>query len=201
MPMSPSRRPTAHRLALVLGACLLVPAGLEAQQVACVPGEPHPDAPEELKQFDFLIGRFDVRGRQWTGEDWGPPGPPSYWEGEYILGGFAVGDYYYNQPPEAGGPGRGINVRLYDPETGIWTMSWAHTSNPSSVRLLEAEEKDGLLWMYQMEDPETRWDGRRVSFHVVDEDHWYRVDELSDDGGETWRNALRLDATRRACED
>lgn len=181
----------------VLVCCLLSP-GLAAQEVACE-SQPHPDAPAELEQFHFLIGQFDILGSQWNGEEWGPRGRPSYWEGEYILGGVAIADYYYNQPPELDAPGRGVNIRMYDPDTGIWTMSWSHTSNPGSVRLLEAEEIDGTMWMYQMDDPETRFSGRKTSFHIVDENHWYRVDEFSDDGGKTWRKTLRLEATRRAC--
>lgn len=184
---------------LCIFGILFPPSGLTAQEVSCVPGEPHPDAPAELSQFQFLIGQFDIRGIQWTGDAWSAPGAPSYWEGEYILGGYAIADYYYNQPPENGAPGRGINVRVFDPASKIWTMSWIHTSNPTSVRLLEAEVVDGLMWMYQMDDPETRFAGRKVSFHEVDEDHWYRVDEFSDDGGESWYKTLRLSATRRSC--
>ena len=78
-------------------------------------------------------------------------------------------------------------------------MSWIHTSNPTSVRLLEAEERDGMMWMYQMVDPETRLATRKVSFHIVDEDNWYRVDEFSDDGGQTWYKTLKLEAKRRSC--
>ena len=59
----------------------------------------------------------------------------------------------------------------------------------------------GLIWMYQMDDPDTRFAGRKVSFHIVDEDTWYRVDEVTDDEGVTWRKTLRLDATRRSCGD
>lgn len=194
-----TRRSTLPHGILSLLGILLPFSGLMAQEVSCVPGGPHPDAPAELSQFQFLIGQFDVRGSQWTGDGWSAPGAPSYWEGEYILGGFAIADYYYNQPPENGAPGRGINVRVFDPASKIWTMSWIHTSNPTSVRLLEAEVVDGLMWMYQMEDPETRFPGRKVSFHVVDEDHWYRIDEFSDDDGVSWRKTLRLEATRRAC--
>ncbi len=195
-----------HYRTALLGvlACVCFPVlvpGLAAQQVACVPGEPHPDAPPELRQFHFLIGQFDVLGSRWTDEGWSQPGPPAYWEGEYILGGFAIADYYYRQPPELGGTERGVNVRMYDPESGIWTMSWATTRNPRSVLLLEAEERDGLMWMYQMDDPETRFSGRKVSFHVVDEDTWYRVDEFTDDEGVTWIKTLRLSATRRSCSD
>ena len=162
-------------------------------------GQPNSDAPEGIRQFDFLIGRFDVRGRVWDDDGWSAAGPLSYWEGEYILGGFAIADYYYNQPPETGGTGRGVNIRMYDPDSEIWTMSWVHTNNPTSVLLLEAEEVDGLMWMYQMDDPETRFAGRKTSFHVVDEDNWYRIDERTDDGGETWFKTLKLEATRRVC--
>ena len=190
----------ATHVGLLACACLpLLATGVAAQQVACVPGQPHPDAPPELTQFNFLIGRFDIQGRQWTDDGWSPPGSQSYWEGEYILGGFAIADYYYNQPPEANTAARGINVRMYDPASRIWTMSWIHTSNPTSVRLLEAEERDGMMWMYQMVDPETRLATRKVSFHIVDEDNWYRVDEFSDDGGQTWYKTLKLEAKRRSC--
>ncbi len=183
---------------LAVFALLASPSSGSAQQVACW-GSPNPDAPAGAADYQFLIGRFDVRGRQWTGEDWGPQGPLSYWEGEYILGGYAVADYYYNVPPEQGETGRGVNVRMFNPETNIWTMTWIHTRAPGTVLQLESEYRDGVMWMYQMDDPETRFDGRKTSFHVVDQDNWYRVDEYSADGGRTWTKRLKLEATRRPC--
>ena len=67
---------------IIACVCLaVVRPGLEAQQVACAPGEPNVDAPDGIRQFHFLIGQFDIRGRRWMGEEWSPPGPLSYWEG------------------------------------------------------------------------------------------------------------------------
>lgn len=183
----------------VVGSALLgLPDSVSGQQVACW-GSPNPDAPAGAADYQFLVGRFDVRGHEWRGDDWSPPGPLSYWEGEYILGGYAIADYYYNVPPEEGGTGRGVNVRMFNPESGIWTMTWIHTRAPGTVLQLESEYRDGVMWMYQMEYPDTRATGRRTSFHIVDPDHWYRVDEYSDDGGATWTKRLKLSATRRTC--
>jgi hypothetical protein len=176
--MKPVSRSNAS-IALVFVASLGAPVTASAQIVACTPGQPHPDAPAELSQFSFLLGRFDIKGRSWdqnTG-DWSQGHSVAYWEGEYIMDGFAIADYWYNTPPDSAGPtpGRGVNIRMYYPDEGMWKMGWMHSNRPE-VRTLEAEIHDGVMWMYQMTDPETRLARRRVSFHVEDEDHWYRVD-------------------------
>ncbi len=178
----------------------ITPVAASGQLVACTPGQPHADAPAELSQFSFLLGRFDIKGRTWQEDHWSENHSVAYWEGEYIMDGFGIADYWYNTPPDSTGPtpGRGVNIRMFNETEGMWKMAWMHSNNPN-VRMLEAEWHDGIMWMWQMVDAETRLARRKVSFHIVDADNWYRVDEFSDDGGETWYNTTKLEATRRSC--
>jgi hypothetical protein len=203
-PMPVPLRNQTHRtsIATILVALAAITPDLALGQiVACNPGQPHPEAPAELSQFSFLLGRFDIKGRSWQGEAWSEGFTLAYWEGEYIMDGFAIADYWYNTPPDADGPapGRGVNIRMYNETEGMWKMSWMHTNNPG-VRMLEAQLRDGVMWMWQMTDPETRLPTRQVTFHVEDADHWYRIDEHTRDGGESWFKTLKLEASRRPCD-
>ena len=167
----------------------------------CDFGKRHPEAPKELDQFAFLIGNWEIRGRAWDQEasDWTSGYLPSYWEGRWILDGRAIADYWYDTPPKLDGPapGRGVNVRMYRPETKQWTNMWQH-SRLAEVRTLISEVRDDGRMHLWSSNPDTS-DQRHMTFIVESDDHWYRLEERSNDGGKTWFPAIRLDAHRAPC--
>ena len=165
----------------------------------CDFGKRHPDAPKELDQFAFLIGNWDIKPRAMTPNgEWTEIDQPAYWEGRWILDGRAIMDAWYDAPPAGGAPpGRGINVRMYRPESGQWTNMWQH-SGLAEVRTLVSEVRDdGLMHMWASHPNTTSV--RRMHFVVESDDFWYRVEERSPDGGKTWRPVVRLEAHRAAC--
>jgi hypothetical protein len=159
----------------------------------CDFGALNPDAPSETSQFAFMIGDHEVTLHAWTGQDWTPPRPVNArWHGWYGLEGMAIYDEWID--PEPSGGGRGVNVRLYDPDEAIWKMMWIST-NGKRVQDLRAQMVDGRLTMWQVY-PERR--GWKAVFEQIDENRWARVSYLQDESGE-WRPQYRLEATRRAC--
>ena len=165
----------------------------------CDYGAPNPEAPEQLSQFAFLIGDFTISAHAWQGEDWSPPRPgtPARWNGWYGLDGMAIVDEWYSRDP---GPepetGRGVNVRMVNPEDGHWEMMWIATG-AYQVQHLRAEMIEGMLTMWQIY-PENR--NFRAEFEVLDEDNWQRVQYQQDEAGE-WHPAFLLRATRIPCEE
>lgn len=195
----------------LLAACLttgLAAANLNAQGHAASKGHPlascdigqrSPDAPKELDQYAFLIGNFDIKDiRRNRDGSWKESPSASYWEGRWILQGHAVADYWYDTPPVAGTvPGRGVNVRMYRPESKLWTNMWQH-SRLAEVRTLISEVRDdGLMHMWASH-PDTS-DRRRMRFEIKSPDEWVRIEEQSRDEGKTWFEVDKLQATRAPC--
>lgn len=184
------RFPSSHLVAL---AALLAGAAPTVAQEArvCDYGAPHPDAPAELAQFDFLIGDYEISLHAWQGGAWTPPRPVgARWNGRYALDGWAIQDEWFD-PPSVG-----VNVRLFDPDEGLWKMMWI--AEPTRVvQDLRAELRDGVLTMWQVHPERTGW---KAEFERIDADRWARVSYVQDAATGEWTPQFRLAATRVPCE-
>lgn len=168
---------------------------LSAHAGACELGEPAADRPEAAAAFDFMVGEHDVTLHAWTGTTWSPQRPVNAeWHGRYTLGGQAVHDEWID--PQPGSEVRGINVRLYDAESGEWKMMWISTSG-RQVQDLRAKVIDGVLTMWQVYPERAGW---KAEFHMLGDFSWAREDFNRNEAGE-WVPGFRLVATRRqACQ-
>ncbi len=76
-------------------------------------GRPHPDAPAELAQFGFLIGRWHAESRVKAADgSWQPCA--ALWEARYILDGWAIADEFRQVDADGRTMQLGQNVRSYD---------------------------------------------------------------------------------------
>ncbi len=159
----------------------------------CGPTVPSAGAPAETRQFEFLVGKHDVTLHAWTDSGWTPPRPVNArWNGWYGLEGRAIYDEWNDPQPGTGG--LGVNVRMYDPEEGVWKMMWVSTAG-HQVQDLRAQVKDGVLTMWQVYPERPGW---KAEFEVLDDNRWARVSyQLNGDG--QWQPQFRLVATRTAC--
>jgi hypothetical protein len=156
----------------------------------------HPDAPPETSQFSFLIGRWDVEVTKpdETGS-WGGEPRRAYWEGRYILDGFAIADFWYDHPPDAEPDShRGVNVRMFNRATGIWDITWQHTEDPLLVLTGEAK---GDTMVVSGESP----DGSliRIVFSNIRFQSWDWQMDQSTDQGASWAPTMRIRVERMAC--
>ncbi len=188
-----------RRLALLL-AGLFWTVGAAGQALApprCEYGKPHPNAPNEMAQFGFLIGDYKIHLHAWRGDEWSPPQPDvtARWNGWYGLGGMAIYDEWFNPDPAIDpDAGRGVNVRMYDPDERIWKMMWISTPG-RIVQDLRAEVRDGMLTMWQVYPDRPDF---KAIFNVRDEDHWERISFTHDENG-NWVRQYKLAATRIPC--
>ncbi len=195
--------------AIVLAALLAGPAAASGQESeepriappVCDYGAPHPDAPQEIRQFDFLIGDYAIGVSRWTGEGWQAVPASAYgparWNGRWILGGMAIEDEWFDKDPGLDPDSvRGVNVRMWDAEAGEWDMMWVYTGN-HQVQDLRAKEIDGVLTMWQVypERPDFR-----ATFERTGPDSWARITLKPGDEGE-WVPTIRLEATRIPCAE
>jgi hypothetical protein len=184
----------------IWGAVIAAPfffASAAMAEGACDFGEPAPDAPPEIHQFDFLIGNFRIEAHQWTGEAWSDGYLDAAWNGRWGIGGRAVIDEWFGPQISPDTPrGFGVNVRYFDSETGRWSMVWQATSGAASI--LEAEEDEsGVLRMWQVY-PEPASE-RRIWFEVYGDGHWARIDGPVDEEG-NFTPQYKLEAFEVPCE-
>lgn len=162
-------------------------------------GAPHPDMPDEFSQFSFIIGDYDVGIRNWDEEtgDWGAPQFFARWNGRYIFGGRAIADEWYD--PGYGSreqSGAGVNIRIFDPEAGLWETAWHYTANYEVRELHQQVRDDGKLWLWQVYPAAPE---RRVYFETYEGGEWGRISlRLDEDTGE-WVNAVKLHAVPASC--
>lgn len=199
-------------LTATLALALCLPIGVSAASSAdstsaidgglapatCDYGVPHPNAPPELAQFDFLIGDYSVAMHAWRNGEWTPPRPgaPARWNGRYGLGGITIVDDWYDVDPGIELKGsRGTNVRMYDADAGEWDMMWIATAG-HQVQDLRARIIEGKLTMWQVY-PERA--GFRAYFERLGPEQWQRISLVPGSGENEWVPQFKLVATRIAC--
>ena len=165
----------------------------------CEYGSPHPDAPPEMAQFDFLIGDYSIVVSRWVEGEWQAVPVAGYgparWNGRYILGGMAIEDEWYDKDPGIDSMAtRGVNVRMWDAEAAEWDMMWVYTGN-RAVTDLRAKVIGDRLEMWQVTPYRPNF---RAYFERVDADRWNRITLMPDAEGR-WNPTVRLEATRIPC--
>ncbi len=166
---------------------------------SCDFGAPNPDAPAEIEQFAFMVGNHRVEAHVWTEDGWSEEYFEAEWHGRWGLDGMAIVDEWHGVVFSPDIPQNlGVNVRVYDEETGRWNMVWQQTQNSES-QVLQAEMRDdGYLHMWRVypDGPEPK----SLFFEVIDDGHWVRFDHTILEDGTTVPR-LRIDAYEIPCED
>jgi len=152
-------------------------------------GEMAPGAPEELRAFSFLIGRWEGKGRTRL-ENGTFAEYPVTWIGRYILNGTAIADEVHGPAPD-GTPYLGISLRQYDVTSRTWIVEFLNVTgsflrkqvNPGSGSVAVTEQEV----VVSSESPGMKI---REHYRVPDRSHFtYRLD-VSRDGGKYWSEGL-----------
>ena len=124
-------------------------------------GKINPAAPEELKQFDFMVGICDCidsipqPNNKWVSF-------PSIWRAKYFLNGYGIQDNNFNpQNPTT-------NLRLYDKATKEWKVTYISAAQSYYAGLWEGKKEGDDIIVYQK-----RGDGQpysKLSFYNISED-------------------------------
>ena len=152
--------------------------------------------PAEFRQYDYLIGDFEVRIHIWLGDRWSEQFQKARWIGRYILGGRAVSEEWYPKDPADDPDGSaGVNVRMYDAREKIWKLMWMRTDQLVATELRSELRDDGKMHLWRVYPAP---DDRKVWFETYDNDHWARLDYEQSDSGDGWVPKYKLDAYRHA---
>jgi len=87
---------------------------------ALVNGAIHPNAPPELRQFEFMLGEFTrkerLRNPDGSWGDW----QPGEWNARFIMGGYGIMDESVNHVTGV----HTANIRIFDPQEKQWKVTW-----------------------------------------------------------------------------
>lgn len=190
------------RLMTAAGSCVLmmtaVATAAASKSSTCDFGAPHPDAPAEFRQYDFLIGNFRIEARAWRDGAWTDGFQAAQWNGRYILGGMAVMDEWWDADPTQNlDTERGANVRMYDSAAGHWRIMWLHTGEKKVVELHSKVRDDGKMHLWRVTHPIER----RVYFENYGPGHWARLDYRKSDKSGQWEPKYKLEAFLVPCKE
>ena len=187
---SPTRRGVIA--ATVLAAAVIAPLTADAQPQA---GALHHIG--ALHDFDFLVGRWDVRHRRLKARLAGS----TEWEkfnGTCVMwltmdGAGTVDDNVLELPS---GTYRAVGIRAFDPKTRQWSIWWLDARTPDIEPPVRGGFKDGV-GTFVGDDV---YNGRPIKVRFIwsqitpTSAHWEQA--FSPDGGATWETNWRMDFTR-----
>lgn len=110
---------------------------------------------------------------------------------EEILAGAGLVEHL--EVTHEGGVYRGFSVTVYDPEAGTWVRQYVNSTRGRFVRL--EGEVDGERSTWRSTTPSRTRESRLVS-ERLDDGRWQRTQQVSEDGGETWRILWRDELER-----
>ena len=185
------------RLVAVLIAALAINSHTASNAMAAEPavttyGDLNPRAPNELRVFSFLVGKWSgpsrVRLENGSYVDRGEV----TWIGRYVLDGMAIGDETHSLGPD-GKTYFGITLRHFDTNQDAWIVEFLNVPmsflrrqvNPRSgfVR----QDADGIHVIAEDKEAQTQF---RETYQVQDQSHFTYSATLSPDGGRTWGPVL-----------
>jgi hypothetical protein len=151
-------------------------------------GEISPSAPQQLRVFSFLVGKWEGKGKAKL-PDGTVPEFPVTWIGRYILGGSGIADEMHSLAPD-GSPYLGISFRQYDSNRRTWIIEYLNVSGSFIRKQVNAGsgsvEVTGRNVRVTSESPGVKI---RENYLVPSDDRFtYRLD-VSRDGGRSWNES------------
>ena len=163
-------------------------------------GTPHPEAPPELRQFEFLIGPWNCEV-DWLRQDGIRAQGQATWTGYWILDGRAIRDDF------RGGFTEGYlatTFRTWDAGAKGWRGHWIDVRAGRWSRPLVEEEADKGLRLrtsntFRNADGEPIDVEMRYHFHEIAARKFSWRQDTSLDGGKTWQEATtKIECVRPA---
>jgi hypothetical protein len=151
----------------------------------------------ESRQFDFLIGDWDVAASRYQ-----PDGSlllqyRGSWSARYLNEGRMVLDDFKAFAPTGEEISSYVTLRTYSETTHRWEMSGLAALQPATVAQWYGEWKDGEMRIEAIgKDPKGNPIRNRVRFFRIEKDRFSWESNISLDDGETWIPAASLTATR-----
>ncbi len=160
---------------------------------------PDPERADGLMQFGWLIGSWDIDVTYWDHDGNETARRRGEWHFGWVLQGRAIQDVIFGPPLEeqerTGEPAReyGTTLRLYDPRTDTWRVSFFAPISGTIVDL--TARRDGDTIVLEGIEPSGMLD--RWIFSDIAPDSFTWTGHESVDDGRTWPLVERMQARRR----
>jgi hypothetical protein len=161
-------------------------------------GELNTQAPDELAQFAFLIGRWRCEAKVQSADGkWQTF--EAAWLGRFILDGYAIADEYGMTDSSGKLIVLGMNFRTYDAGKQTWNIKWLNALTGAWVDLGSQElggvSFDGQSIKYAFREPVAAHAYTRATYTNISETHFTWLGEKSDDG-KAWSEFMAVEAYR-----
>jgi hypothetical protein len=145
---------------------------------------PHPSLGDQAKVFGRFVGTWDSEYTEFAKD-----GKATHSSGEVIVGwimeGRAIQDLFIIYPSAAHQGGFvGTTVRYFDPKSGTWRATFIDPEDDSVETFTGGAVGDDRIVLHRQDTGgrEAQW-----SFNDIRPDSFIFRDEVSSDGGKTWR--------------
>ena len=152
-----------------------------------------------LDQFGRFVGQWYIEQEVLQPDGSWQAVEPAEWRFHYAIGGYAIQDQWI-QPPSSQTlmPGEtrqyGTNLRIYDPESDSWQITWAASDSPSFTTYTANANERGEIVM-SGPDPDRPGVTQRITYFDIMDDQWsWRLEFSRDD--ENWLEVARISAAR-----
>jgi len=125
-------------------------------------GRPHPDAPPELTQFHFMVGKSDCTEERLNNATQQWEQSARTWDAHYTMNGFAIFD-----SGRSGNASNG-NMRIFDPASKQWQVHFFSMPIYGSGTWAGGMEGDNMVLRQPQKAPGTDFDGfSRLTFSNI----------------------------------
>ena len=157
--------------------------------------KPADDADVQLVMMQPLMGNWDC-SRQVLQKDgsWLKPQQISHWQWRYVLNGYAVQDYWYPKADDLTGPGMGTNLRIYDPTSKTWKMTWTFDTLARFQTFVAIFDGDTMVMNGEYPaSPQRPAHKAKITFHNISEKYFdWKYESSKLDDGKNWLEVVRL---------
>jgi hypothetical protein len=151
----------------------------------------------ESRQFDFLIGDWDIAASRYN-----PDGSlllqyQGSWSARHLNAGRMVFDDFKAFAPTGKEISSYVTLRTYSETTHRWEMSGLAAFQPATVAQWYGQWKDGEMQIEVIgKDPTGNPIRNRIRFFLIESNSFSWESKISFDDGKTWIQASSLTATR-----
>ena len=190
-----------HLIVPALVILMLPPASAQAQHGGASPSA-LPTAPAEARQFDFLVGNWEITVRpkvsSLAARIHGQPTMPGTWRATRSFDGWGIDDEL--RILDAGGNTRSLTraLRVYDPSAQRWTMTTLDVYRSRFTPSTATWQDNAMTVTSSGTDQEGKAYITRGRFYDISAAGFKWQQDRSYDNGQTWDEAiLRIEARRR----
>lgn len=155
------------------------------------------EAPPESKQFDFLIGNWDVAAIRYNAEGTVLVQYKGSWQAQYLNDGRMIIDDFKALAPNGQAVSSIVTLRTYSEVTHRWEMSGLAARQPAWNAEWYGEWKDGEMLLNAIgSNPAGIMTVNKIRFFDIAKDSFKWESKVSTDSGKTWTQSATLIATK-----